>query len=38
MTCINLYNDCQIFEYGDYHDEVWESKYVYKTYPEIRKR
>lgn len=33
----DLYNDCQITEYGDYHDEVWESKYIYKTYPEIRK-
>ena len=34
----DLYNDCQITEYGDYEDEVWESKYIYKTYPEIRKR
>ena len=33
----DLYNDCKISEYGDYGDEVWESKYIYKTYPEIRK-
>lgn len=33
----DLYNDCQIEEYSDYADEVWESKYIYKTYPEIRK-
>ena len=33
----DLYNDCQISEYGEYRDEIWESKYIYKTYPEIRK-
>ena len=28
----DLYNDCKISEYGSYHDEVWEQKYIYKTY------
>lgn len=28
----DLYNGCQITEYGDYHDEIWEQKYIYKTY------
>lgn len=34
----DLYNDCKICEYGEYRDEVWESKYIYKTYPKISKR
>lgn len=29
----DLYNDCKIDEYSDYRDEIWESKYVYGTYP-----
>ena len=29
----DLYNDCQISEYGPIRDEVWESKYVYSDYP-----
>lgn len=33
----DLYNDCKISEYGDYEDKIWESKYIYGTYPEIRK-
>ena len=28
----DLYNDCKISEYGSYRDEVWEQKYIYKTY------
>ncbi len=28
----DLYNDCKISEYGSYHDEVWEMKYIEKTY------
>lgn len=28
----DLYNDCQITEYGAYHDEVWEHKYIYHDY------
>lgn len=28
----DLFNDCKITEYGSYHDEVWEQKYIYKTY------
>ena len=28
----DLYNDCKISEYGLYHDEIWEQKYIYKTY------
>ena len=28
----DLYNDCKISEYGTYHDEIWEQKYIYKTY------
>lgn len=28
----DLYNDCRITEYGSYHDEVWEQKYIYNTY------
>lgn len=28
----DLYNDCKILEYGSYHDEIWEQKYIYKTY------
>ena len=28
----DLYNDCKISEYGSYHDEIWEQKYIYKTY------
>ncbi len=29
----DLFNDCRIAEHGDYHDEVWERKYIYHTYP-----
>ena len=29
----DLYNDCQMSEYGDYSDEIWVSKYVKRTYP-----
>ena len=29
----DLFNDCKISEYGSYHDEVWERKYIYHTYP-----
>ena len=29
----DLYNDCQMSEYSDYKDEIWESKYVRRTYP-----
>ena len=32
----DLYNDCNIEEYGDHKDPVWESKYIYHTYPEIK--
>ena len=28
----DLFNDCKISEYGSYHDEIWEQKYIYKTY------
>ena len=28
----DLYNDCKITEYGSCHDEIWEQKYIYKTY------
>lgn len=28
----DLYNDCKISEYSSYRDEVWEQKYIYKTY------
>lgn len=28
----DLYNDCQMSEYGDYRDPVWESKYIYVNY------
>lgn len=28
----DLYNDCKISEYGSYRDDVWEQKYIYKTY------
>ena len=28
----DLYNDCKISEYSSYRDEVWEKKYIYKTY------
>ncbi len=28
----DLYNDCKITEYGSYRDEVWEKKYIDKTY------
>ena len=34
----DLYNDCKITEYGSYRDEVWEKKYIDKTYkPEPKK-
>lgn len=29
----DLYDDCQMTEYGKYRDDVWLSKYVYCTYP-----
>lgn len=29
----DLYNDCQMEEYGEYKDEAWLRKYVYCTYP-----
>ena len=28
----DLYNDCQMEEFGDYKDPVWESKYIYIDY------
>lgn len=28
----DLFNDCQMYEYSDYTDEIWESKYVKRTY------
>lgn len=28
----DLFNDCQISEYGSYHDDVWEHKYIYHDY------
>ena len=28
----DLYNDCEISEYSPYRDEIWEKKYIYKTY------
>lgn len=28
----DLYNDCKITEYGSYHDEIWEQKYIDITY------
>ena len=28
----DLYNDCKITEYGSYHDEIWEQKYIYNAY------
>lgn len=33
----DLYNDCKISEYGSYHDEIWERKYIYKTYKPPKK-
>lgn len=32
----DLFNDCKISEYGSYHDEIWEQKYIYKTYKPIK--
>ena len=29
----DLFNDCNISEYSNYRDEVWERKYIYHTYP-----
>ena len=29
----DLFNDCQISEYGPERDEVWENKYIYMSYP-----
>lgn len=34
----DLYNDCRISEYGSYHDEIWEQKYIYNTYKPVRKK
>lgn len=28
----DLFNDCQISEYGSYRDDIWERKYIYKNY------
>ncbi len=28
----DLFYDCKIAEYSSYHDEIWEKKYIYKTY------
>ncbi len=28
----DLYNDCKMTEYGSYHDDIWEKKYIYNTY------
>ena len=28
----DLFNDCKITEYGSYHDEIWEQKYIYNNY------
>lgn len=28
----DLFNDCQISEYGSYRDDVWEHKYIYHDY------
>ena len=28
----DLYNECQMSEYSDYRDPVWESKYIYVNY------
>ena len=33
----DLFNDCKITEYGSYHDEVWEQKYIDKTYTPKKK-
>ena len=31
----DLCNDCQISEFGSHEDKVWESKYIYRTYPGV---
>lgn len=28
----DLFNDCKISEYGSYHDEIWEQKYIRNAY------
>ena len=33
----DLFNDCKISEYGSYHDEIWEQKYIDKTYTPKKK-
>lgn len=33
----DLYNDCQMDEWGDHEDEVWTSKYITRTYSSERK-
>ena len=33
----DLFNDCKISEYGSYHDEIWEQKYIDKTYTPQKK-
>ena len=33
----DLFNDCKISEYGSYRDEVWEQKYIDKTYTPSKK-
>ena len=32
----DLFNDCKITEYGSYHDEIWEQKYIYKSYRQLK--
>ncbi len=32
----DLYNDCQISEYGSHHDEIWEQKYIYNNYKPLK--
>jgi len=29
----DLFHDCKMSEYGNYHDEIWERKYISYTYP-----
>ena len=28
----DLYSDCQMYEYGDYEDPIWISKYIHIDY------
>ena len=34
----DLYHDCQMFEYGDYQDPVWISKYIHIDYDAPKRR